>query len=182
MSLRASFRNHEANSWTILFLTQRLCQSQYWDGPLLPILQPSSCHKSQRCASPCCCTPINLFRGIIYDQKHALSMLVAAIFSPYDELFNINWFFKMKTYMPLNGLRWSRNSGSANCDMPRSAVFGRSGGDYSLTTFSSNVMSSQCRYIIWYTGAITLYTIPLLHVIAIYWLPWQLYSITMILR
>ncbi len=28
MSLRASFRNHEANSWTILFLTQRLCQSQ----------------------------------------------------------------------------------------------------------------------------------------------------------
>ena len=31
----------------------------------------------------------------------------------------------MKTYMPLNGLRWSRNSGSANCDMPQSAVFGR---------------------------------------------------------
>ena len=55
-------------------------------------------------------------------------MLVAAIFSPYDELFNINWFFKMKTYMPLNGLRWSRNSGSANCDMPQSAVFGRPGG------------------------------------------------------
>ena len=132
MSLRASFRNHEANSWTILFLTQRLCQSQYWDGPLLPILQPSSCHKSQRCASPCCCTPINLFRGIIYHQKHALSMLVAAIFSPYDELFNINWFFKMKTYMPLNGLRWSRNSGSANCDMPQSAVFGRPGGVKSL--------------------------------------------------
>ena len=34
----------------------------------------------------------------------------------------------MKTYMALNGLRWSRDSGSANCDMPRSAVFGRSGG------------------------------------------------------
>ncbi len=34
----------------------------------------------------------------------------------------------MKTYMPLNGLRWSRNSGSANCDMPQSAVFGRPGG------------------------------------------------------
>ena len=33
----------------------------------------------------------------------------------------------MKTYMPLNGLRWSRNSGSANCDMPQSAVFGRPG-------------------------------------------------------
>ena len=34
----------------------------------------------------------------------------------------------MKTYMPLNGLRWSRNSGSARCDMPQSAVFGRPGG------------------------------------------------------
>ena len=33
----------------------------------------------------------------------------------------------MKTYMPLNGLRWSRNSGSANCDMPQSVVFGRPG-------------------------------------------------------
>ena len=30
--------------------------------------------------------------------------------------------------MPLNGLRWSLNSGSANCDMPQSAVFGRPGG------------------------------------------------------
>ena len=38
----------------------------------------------------------------------------------------------MKTYMPLNGLRWSRNSGSANCDMPQSAVFGRPGGGYLL--------------------------------------------------
>ena len=36
----------------------------------------------------------------------------------------------MKTYMPLNGLRWSRNSGSANCDMPQSAVFGRPGGGF----------------------------------------------------
>ena len=38
----------------------------------------------------------------------------------------------MKTYMPLNGLRWSRNSGSANCDMPQSAVFGRPGGGWIL--------------------------------------------------
>ena len=30
--------------------------------------------------------------------------------------------------MALDGLRWSRDSGSANCDIPRSAVFGRSGG------------------------------------------------------
>ena len=41
----------------------------------------------------------------------------------------------MKTYMPLNGLRWSRNSGSANCDMPRSAVFGRSGGGVGVLVF-----------------------------------------------
>ena len=34
----------------------------------------------------------------------------------------------MKTYMALDGLRWSRDSGSANCDIPRSAVFGRHGG------------------------------------------------------
>ena len=40
----------------------------------------------------------------------------------------------MKTYMPLNGLRWSRNSGSANCDMPQSAVFGRPGGGAKITT------------------------------------------------
>ena len=38
----------------------------------------------------------------------------------------------MKTYMALDGLRWSRDSGSANCDMPRSAVFGRSGGGAEL--------------------------------------------------
>ena len=39
----------------------------------------------------------------------------------------------MKTYMPLNGLRWSRNSGSANCDMPQSVVFGRPVGGTLLT-------------------------------------------------
>ena len=47
----------------------------------------------------------------------------------------------MKTYMPLNGLRWSRNSGSANCDMPQSAVFGRPGGylpERTVATETSN--------------------------------------------
>ena len=38
----------------------------------------------------------------------------------------------MKTYMLLNGLRWSRNSGSFNCDMSQSAVFGRPGGGVML--------------------------------------------------
>ena len=49
--------------------------------------------------------------------------------------------------MPLNGLRWSRNSGSANCDMPQSAVFGRSGGGR-CTFISSNNNNIYNIYII----------------------------------
>ena len=45
----------------------------------------------------------------------------------------------MKTYMALDGLRWSRDSGSANCDMPRSAVFGRSGGGCDETFDHKNI-------------------------------------------
>lgn len=45
----------------------------------------------------------------------------------------------MKTYMPLNGLRWSRNSGSANCDMPQSAVFGRPGGGLYILIWKQTV-------------------------------------------
>lgn len=48
----------------------------------------------------------------------------------------------MKTYMPLNGLRWSRNSGSANCDMPQSAVFGRPGGYYCFVNVTRPPSSS----------------------------------------
>ena len=50
----------------------------------------------------------------------------------------------MKTYMPLNGLRWSRNSGSANCDMPQSAVFGRPGGGNVYATNYKNAISNSC--------------------------------------
>ena len=49
----------------------------------------------------------------------------------------------MKTYMPLNGLRWSRISGSANCDMPQSAVFGRPGGEVWQSFFASRML--VCR-------------------------------------
>lgn len=38
----------------------------------------------------------------------------------------------MKTYMALDGLRWSRDSASVHCNVPRSAVFGRSGGRVSF--------------------------------------------------
>ena len=66
----------------------------------------------------------------------------------------------MKTYMPLNGLRWSRNSGSANCDMPQSAVFGRPGGGglyacYSLVTWVltyAQIAKNSRRY--WYPNPI----------------------------
>ena len=49
--------------------------------------------------------------------------------------------------MPLNGLRWSRNSGSANCDMPQSAVFGRPGGGVFSHTNSQGLLArNQLRH------------------------------------
>ena len=36
----------------------------------------------------------------------------------------------MKKGMPLEGLRWSRDSGSALYDTPQTAVLGRAGGGY----------------------------------------------------
>ena len=48
-------------------------------------------------------------------------MFISAFLSPYDELFNIKQNFKMKKYMPLEGLRWSRDSGSALCDTPQNS-------------------------------------------------------------
>ena len=61
-------------------------------------------------------------------EKHALLVFISAFLSPYDELFNIKQNFKMKKYMPLEGLRWSRDSGSALYDTPQTAVLGRAGG------------------------------------------------------
>ena len=48
--------------------------------------------------------------------------------------------------MPLNGLRWSRNSGSANCDMPQSAVFGRPGGGYPIVLWELSLIAVQSYY------------------------------------
>ena len=47
----------------------------------------------------------------------------------------------MKNYMPLNGLRWSRDSGSANCDMLQSDVLGRPGGVTSAFDIGTYKMS-----------------------------------------
>ena len=63
-------------------------------------------------------------------------MFISAFLNPYDELFNIKQNFKMKKYMPLEGLRWSRDSGSTLCDTPQN---GRSrtgwGGDDKLYVY-----------------------------------------------
>ena len=40
----------------------------------------------------------------------------------------------MKKYMPLEGLRWSRDSGSALYDTPQTAVLGRAGGHFLLNS------------------------------------------------
>ncbi len=40
----------------------------------------------------------------------------------------------MKKDMPLEGLRWSRDSGSALCDTPQTAVLGRAGGVFLFYT------------------------------------------------
>lgn len=47
----------------------------------------------------------------------------------------------MKKYMPFNGLRWSRDSGSALYDIPQTAVFGRAGGGDSAeySTYKCNI-------------------------------------------
>ena len=55
-------------------------------------------------------------------------MFILAFLCLYDELFNIKQNFKMKKYMPLNGLRWSRDSGSALCGVPQTVVLGQAGG------------------------------------------------------
>ena len=41
----------------------------------------------------------------------------------------------MKTYMPLDGFRWSCDSDSALCDMRQTNVLGRAGG-YFITIFA----------------------------------------------
>ena len=56
----------------------------------------------------------------------------------------------MKNYMPLDGLRCSRDSGSAHCDTPKSAVLGRPEGgvkDGLLLNFAKNkgIVKSEIR-------------------------------------
>lgn len=77
-------------------------------------------------------------------EKHAQLVFISAFLSPYDELFNIKQNFKMKKYMPLEGLRWSRDSGSALYDTPQTAVLGRAGGgDTPFSTLEIDMISKK---------------------------------------
>ena len=49
----------------------------------------------------------------------------------------------MKKNMPLEGLRWSRDSGSALYDTPQTAVLGRAGGGILLNGFLKTLMSKK---------------------------------------
>ena len=57
----------------------------------------------------------------------------------------------MKKYMPLEGLRWSRDSGSALYDTPQTAVLGRAGGGgpamESLGTGAGRGKASSCPFL-----------------------------------
>ena len=44
----------------------------------------------------------------------------------------------MKKDMPLEGLRWSRDSGFALYDTPQTAVLGRAGGGVNFVVFGVN--------------------------------------------
>ena len=45
----------------------------------------------------------------------------------------------MKTYMPLDGFRWSCDSDSALCDMRQTNVLGRAGGAVNLSLCQCSV-------------------------------------------
>lgn len=45
----------------------------------------------------------------------------------------------MKTYMPLDGFRWSCDSDSALCDMRQTNVLGRAGGCVFLVFFKKTL-------------------------------------------
>ena len=59
----------------------------------------------------------------------------------------------MITYMPLNGHRWSRDSGSALCDTPQSAVLGRPGGEVMCSPPPCLLLADGCALFIGKTEA-----------------------------
>ena len=45
----------------------------------------------------------------------------------------------MKTYMPLDGFRWSCDSDSALCDIPQTNVLGQAGGGGKIAWYYKNM-------------------------------------------
>ena len=88
------------------------------------------------------------YRDYISIEKHALTLFTSAFLSPYDELFNIKQNFKMKKYMPLNGLRWSRDSGSALWGTPPTDVLGQAGGGLQTSIIGHTPMYRKIKYLI----------------------------------
>ena len=52
----------------------------------------------------------------------------------------------MKKNMPLEGLRWSRDSGSALYDTPQTAVLGRAGGGIRTFVYTSYAKDKEKGY------------------------------------
>ena len=52
----------------------------------------------------------------------------------------------MKTYMPLDGFRWSCDSDSALCDILQTNVFGRTGGGYPIVLWELSLIAVQSYY------------------------------------
>ena len=64
----------------------------------------------------------------------------------------------MKKDMPLEGLRWSRDSGSALYDTPQTAVLGRAGGQRKILTYSRilrMINQGNCRLFLMNAGTLS---------------------------
>lgn len=55
----------------------------------------------------------------------------------------------MKKYMPLEGLRWSRDSGSTLCDTPQNGRSRTGWGGYSLTPIAKDFLREISYVIEW---------------------------------
>ena len=51
----------------------------------------------------------------------------------------------MKTYMPLDGFRWSCDSDSALCDIPQTNVLGQAGGGGIVSALASTMPNTLTR-------------------------------------
>ena len=55
----------------------------------------------------------------------------------------------MKTYMPLDGFRWSCDSDSALCDIPQTNVLGQAGGGMTVAAIPPSRVLPRLRWANW---------------------------------